>query len=95
MDNVVKKIRKWERVERGVNIGLVISVVWCLVWLLVLNNSPGGKATALLKSLSDACMFIVDHVLIWFVGFMFLVYLAIAAIGQMFGVNLGPKDHID
>ena len=95
MDNIVKKIRKWERVERRVNIGIVASVVWCLVWLAVLYNSTGGKAPALLKSLSDACMFIVDHVLIWLVGFMFLVYLAVAALGQMFGVNLGPKDHID
>lgn len=95
MDNVIKKIRKWERRERKVNIGLCISFAWCVVWLIVLSNNPGGKAPALLKSISDACMFLMDRVLIWLVGFMFLVYLAVAALGQFFGVNIGPKDHID
>lgn len=96
MDNVVKKIRKWERKEKKVNIGLCISFAWCVVWLIVLSNNPGGgKVPAILKAISGACSFIMEHVLIWLVGFMFLAYLALAAIGQMFGVNIGPKDHID
>lgn len=96
MDNVVKQIRKWERREKKVNIGLCISLVWCVVWLIILSNTPGGgKVPTLLKSVYGVCSYIMDNILIWFVGFMFLAYLAIAAIGQMFGVNLGPKDHID
>ena len=38
MDNVVKKIRQWERIERIVNIGIIISIIWCVVMVIILGK---------------------------------------------------------
>lgn len=37
MDNVVKQIRKWERIESRINIGLIASIVWCIVMVIILD----------------------------------------------------------
>lgn len=96
MDPITEKIRKWERVEKKVNVGIVVSIEWCLLMIILLNNTHSGMIVPkLLKPLYSTCQYIMENALVWVVGIIFLFYLVIVALGMMIGVNLGPKDHIE
>lgn len=53
MDNVIKDIRKWERIERKTNIGLVCSAVFCFAVVSVFIRSfPGPTGYVVFNILS-------------------------------------------
>ena len=42
MDNVVRDIRKWERMERKVNVGIIVSAAWGFTFAAIITRPHGS-----------------------------------------------------
>lgn len=96
MDKLTAKIAKHEQISTIFIYSMLLSLLVCIVGLIVFLVSPiNYSGSAFLKCLENISDFIMNKIIIWIPGALFVVYFACVAIFSFIGINIGPKNKID
>ncbi len=96
MDKLTEKIMKHEKISSKLIAAMLISLFVCIVGLildLALLRHP--SSLPFFKKLDEISFYIMDNLIIWIPGAIFVVYFACVAIFAFIGINIGPKNKID
>ena len=96
MDKLTEKIMRHERISNGFIYAMLISLFVCIMGLILdLAFLRHPSSLPLMKKLDEISWYIMDNLIIWIPGTIFIVYFACVAIFAFIGINIGPKNKID